>query len=276
MAPADGGRARPASQRLRSTTGRDPAARPGAGSTRLGPVLALLGVSLLAGGVGAGVRALRRVRQLRDAGAEVAPLDHRLELTGAGPARRLVVLGDSAAAGHGLPGPEAGLARRIGRALHVQDGRATQVASAARDGATTADVLTEQLAAARGADLVVVGVGVNDAVRGRRAAVAAAELRQVLTTVAADAEAVVLLSCPDLSVAPALPAVLRPLVGVRCRAVARAQQRVARELQIPVVAVGRAELVPEVFGPDGFHPGVVGHERLAGEVLLRLGVPTGR
>lgn len=238
-------------------------------------MLGLVGVTLLAGGVGAGVRALRRVRRLRAAGAEVAALDHRLELAGVGHPRRVVVLGDSAAAGHGLPDPEAAIARRVGRGLHAHDGRSTQVDSVARDGATTADVLAEQLDAARHAQVVVLGVGVNDAVRGRRVPVVAAELRQVLTALVAEGATVVLLSCPDLSVAPALPRVLRPLVGLRCRAVARAQHRTAAELGVPVVAVGRAELVPEVFGPDGFHPGTVGHARLADEVLRRLGAVVG-
>lgn len=209
----------------------------------------------------AGSRAARDVRRLRDGGAAVPALDHALDLPGEGPARRVAVLGDSAAAGHGLPSPDDGLARRLGRALHARDGRATQVRSVARDGATTAEVLAEQLPAAAGAEIVVLGVGVNDAIKRPQLGEVAADLRELLITLralAACRDGVVLLTCPDLSVAPGIPAVLRPLLGWRCRSVARRQTRVAAGLGVPTVAAGRTELTPEVFGDDGVHPGRVG------------------
>jgi lysophospholipase L1-like esterase len=237
------------------------------GRVAVGSALLVLAASLV------GSRAARDVRRLRDAGAEVAALEHALDLPGAPPPRRVVVLGDSAAAGHGLPSADDGLARRVGRALHARDGRATQVRSVARDGAVTAEVLAEQLPAAAGADVIVLGVGVNDAIKRPRLDEVAGDLRELLITLralAARRDAVVLLTCPDLSVAPGLPAVLRPLLGWRCRAVARRQVRVAAELGVPTVPVGRAVLAQDVFGPDGFHPGVTGHELLAAEVLRRL------
>jgi hypothetical protein len=39
---------------------------------------------------------------------------------------------------------------------------------------------------------------------------------------------------------------------------------------VPLVPVDRALLRPEVFGPDGFHPGTIGQELLAAEVLRRV------
>ena len=39
---------------------------------------------------------------------------------------------------------------------------------------------------------------------------------------------------------------------------------------VPVVAIPRRDLPPEVFGEDGFHPGVLGHERMAASVLALL------
>ena len=208
----------------------------------------------------------------------VRPLDHDVDLPGHGPPRRLVVLGDSAAAGHGLADADDALARRVGRGLVAHDGRATQVRGVALDGATTADVLTTQLEAARGADVVIVGVGVNDATCiSRRVAAAAVDLRRLLLGIRAGIEPggrVVLLSCPDLSVAPGLPTLLRPVVGARFRALARAQALVARDLDVEVVPASRAALSPEVFGDDGFHPGKEGHARLAADIVERL--TTGR
>jgi lysophospholipase L1-like esterase len=211
---------------------------------------------------------------MRREGAKVRPLDHDVDLPGRFPPRRLVVLGDSAAAGHGLPGSDDALARRVGRGLVAADGRATAVRCVAVDGATTVEVLATQLEAATGADVVVIGVGVNDAVRPDRSIEeAATSLRTlligVLARVPADAR-VVLLSCPDLSVAPGLPRLLQTLVGQRCRALAAAQEQVAADLAVPVVRAGRAVLSVDMFGPDGFHPGTRGHEHLAAGVLARL------
>jgi lysophospholipase L1-like esterase len=220
-----------------------------------------------------GASAYRDVRRLRAAGAEVAALDHRLDLPGTAPARRVVVLGDSAAAGHGLPSADVGIARRLGVALHAADGRSTHVRSVAHDGARTADVLAEQLPAAAGADLVVLGIGVNDAIKRVPLTALRRQVRELLVTlraITARRDAIVLLSCPDLSAAPGVPLALRPLLGWRCRAVARLQREVAGALAVPVVPADRGLLRREVFGPDGFHPGTLGHELLAAEVLRRL------
>lgn len=252
-------------------------------------LLVVLSPALLAGSLAR--RALSEVRAMRERGALVAPLVHDLDLparpgdaggpepatTGSGRPRRLVVIGDSAAAGHGLGDPELGLARRLGRALHAADGRATEIRSVAVDGATTADVLAFQVGAVRDAEVVVVGVGVNDAVRARGNRRVRRELAAVLGDVRslAPEARLTLLSCPDLSVAPGLPGLLRPLLGWRCRIVARTQLALARELEIPAVAIGRERLAPELFGPDGFHPGAEGHAVMAVELAALLGVPAG-
>lgn len=184
------------------------------------------------------------------------------------------MLGDSAAAGHGLPDPDASLARRVGRGLVGSDGRETIVRFVAVDGATTAEVLATQIEATTDAEVVLLGVGVNDALRpGRSIATAASALRAVLRATrhrAADNASIVLLVCPDLSVAPGLPWLLRAVVGRRCRALAVAQERVAADLGVAVVRADGALLSPELFGPDGFHPGSLGHERLCVQVLERL------
>jgi lysophospholipase L1-like esterase len=225
-------------------------------------------------------RARRGVRTLRHRATTVAPLDHDLTLGGAAPPRRLVVLGDSAAAGHGLPDAEAALARRIGRALHARDGRATDIVSVARDGATTAAVRAEQLGALAGATDVVIGVGVNDALHGRPARRSAHHLAAVLEAAlveVAGPDRVVVLTCPDLSAAPGVPALLRPLVGWRCRAAARAQAAVVARTGVGVVPAPRSVLWPSAFGPDGFHPGAEGHTALADAVVAHLaGQVTGR
>jgi len=197
-----------------------------------------------------------------------------VDLPGRFPPRTLVVIGDSAAAGHGLPDADAALARLTGRLLAAHDGRATAVRCAAIDGATTDVVHADQVGIVAGAEVVLIGVGVNDALDPRRTVAAAATaLDRLLTAVrhAARPEAhVVLMSCPDLSRAPGLPRSVRPFVGWRCRRLAGAQAEVARRHRVDVLAVPAGVLAPELFGPDGVHPGVVGHRRLATRVAAMV------
>jgi lysophospholipase L1-like esterase len=211
------------------------------------------------------------VARRRRIAAGVTPLDHDLEVAGRPPAVRLVVLGDSAAAGHGIGSADDALARQLGRALAGRDGRAVVVTSLAVDGATTPDVCDRQVPAMDPeVDAVVVGVGVNDALRPGRLRPDAT--RALLAALAhhAPGASVVMVGCPDLGVAPGVPPLLRGLVGRRCRTVARHQQRVAAELGVPFVGLDRSVLAPADFGADGFHPGAAGIGRLARLVVERL------
>lgn len=213
-----------------------------------------------------------RIRRLRSHAAGVPELDHDLELPGREPVRTVAVLGDSAAAGHGLADPELALARQVGRGLWSRDGRATEVRCPAVTGADTASVLASQLPVAVAAEVVVLGVGVNDALSPRRRLRSAERAYDALldALLAAGVSQVVAISCPDLSVAPGLPAILRPVVGWRCRSMARRQHRVARRHGVAMIALPRAALPREVLGADGFHPGSEGHRRLAAAVLGEL------
>ena len=216
-----------------------------------------------------------RIRRLRTRAAGVPVLDHELHLSGTAPTRTVAVLGDSAAAGHGLADAELALPRRVGRALRAADGRATHVRCAAVSGADTAAVLTSQLVIARDAEVVVLLAGVNDALSPRRRLrTAERTYDRLLATLTADgATRVVAVTCPDLSVAPALPRVLRPVVGLRCRSMARRQQRIAGRRGVAVIGLPATVLPREVLGGDGLHPGVEGHRRLAETIVGRLGEP---
>lgn len=211
---------------------------------------------------------------MRAQGREVPPLDHDTVLPGSEPARRLVVIGDSAAAGHGLADATQAYAWLVATELSRGDGRATQIVNVAVDGATIGDALAQQRDAARDAEVVVVSIGVNDAIRRHRPASVRAGMGELLTGIrglAAPDARVVLIAAPDLSVAPGLPRPLCLPLGVLCRTVARVQEEVAVELGVPVIRLPRNVLPPEVFGDDGFHPGTVGHEILADALLEHLG-----
>jgi lysophospholipase L1-like esterase len=236
--------------------------------------VALGAVALLVAAGASGLHAAWGVRRMRARAALVAALDHTVDLPGDTPPRSLVMLGDSAAAGHGLDGADEAVPRRVARALVELDGRATTVRSVAVDGATTEDVLQTQVEAARGADVVLLGVGANDAFRVVRSYSEIADTTHrvliAIREVAAPEARIVFHTCPDLSMAPGLPTVLRPAVGRRCRRVAEAQHAVAAIHGVAVADLPRDRLSPEVFGTDRFHPGALGHARLTERVVTIL------
>jgi lysophospholipase L1-like esterase len=247
----------------------------GAGSTR-DSARSFQPAALLAAAVAVGTPvalAALRVRRMRRAAGAAPTLHLDLDLDGTEPLRTITVLGDSAMAGFRLTDPEQSGARRVARALHLRDGRATRMRSVARNGATTADVLTDQVDAVTGADIVLLGIGANDAIRRVPTSILAADLVLLVErvrAVAAPGSVLVLVGCPDLSVAPGLPRAARLLLRSHLRRVARVQGRVAGELGVALVALPRGDLGPEVFADDGFHPGTLGHERIAAQVLALL------
>ncbi len=232
----------------------------------------------IVGGVGAALTvlptvALWRVRRMRKEARSVPPLALDVDIDGTEPVRTVVVLGDSASAGFRLDNPEQAAARRVARALNLRDGRATRLSCVARNGATSADVLADQVEAAAEADVVLIGVGANDAKDRVPSDVVERSLTELIGRVrelAAPDARIVLIGCPDLSVAPGLPWVLRRVMRPNMRRVARIQQRVAAELGVPLVPLPREELGPDVFAVDGFHPGPLGHERVSAKVLAHL------
>lgn len=246
---------------------------PGSGRPLPGPApLALTSTVLLGAGflVREGTRAALTVRTMKERGREVRALDLDLQLPGRPPVRHVAVLGDSSAAGHGLSNADEAVGRRVCRALAERDGRATDLRALAVDGADIRCVIDHQLEAARDAEVVLLGVGANDAIRRHtpvRVARELAELFEGIREVAAPEVTIVLVTAPDLSVAPALPSILRGPLGWWCRTTARVQAAIAAEQEVQVVALPREILDPEVFGGDGFHPGPIGHERTAAAII---------
>ena len=93
------------------------------------------------------------------------PVGPREGTVGQGPGLRLLILGDSAAAGVGVATQDDALAGHLPRAL-AQD-RTVHWRLAARCGATTASTLTRLMALdAEPFDVVLIAVGINDAKNG--------------------------------------------------------------------------------------------------------------
>lgn len=257
-------------RRVRSDT-RSEAATAATPAGLPGPARTLLKVagSLVAAGAAGVVAydALAIARLRRDAPRNLVQLDHDGAVgEGVGEPLSLVVLGDSAADGYGNVDVRDAYPHQVASRLSVATGRRVRVSSLAVSGATTQDVVDDQVFQLRGrdADVVVVAVGVNDGIRrnSRREVEAATRtLVERLGAVVPEAE-VVLVGTPDLSTAPGIPWPLSSLLGWRCRTVAAVQRRVADELDVPYVGYGDAPQV-EMYGPDGFHPGPAGQAAAA-------------
>jgi lysophospholipase L1-like esterase len=238
-------------------------------SSSTGSRLALLGTAV---GAMAALRVASRVVALRRDGRSWRGLEHQDVIPGDEPVLRLVLLGDSAVAGHGLADAAQALPRQIAARLARRTGRAVRIEAHARSGADTADVAEEQAPLLEAAEVVVIGVGVNDALApGRRVRRVREETARLLAAVRAqvpDAE-LLLLTCPDLGTAPGIPRALAPGVRWRCRTVAAAQMHAAAEAGARVVATS-GPLPADVFGDDGFHPGPAAVERLAERTVAVL------
>lgn len=227
--------------------------------------LLVAGATVLAG---AAVIRIQRLR--RTAGHHAHDLE-RTATVGQGPGDpvRLLVLGDSAARGYGLTDPASAFPQQLARRLAGAVGRRVAVTSLATDGHRTAEVLAEQVPLARAVrpDVVVVSVGVNDAIRRTPRGDLATATDDLLSGVAAAADGAVVafVPCPDLSAAPGFGWPLAGVVGWACRRVARVQQRVAAGHALAIVPLPRPDAT--MFGADGLHPGAAGHAAMAREVV---------
>jgi lysophospholipase L1-like esterase len=178
---------------------------------------------------------------------------------------RIALIGDSTITGPGLDGPDElwmrQVARRLARSYRIS------VESHAVGGARARDVLMYQVRAAvqQAADVAIVSVGANDALRRISVRRFEAELTAIVTVLRSAGALVVLAGVGDVGTAPRLPFPLRVVVSERSRAADRIHTRVAARHD-GVVKVPIAELTndifrrrPDLFCGDLFHPNREGH-----------------
>ncbi len=197
---------------------------------------------------------------------------------------RLLILGDSSAAGVGTDRQACALSGRLVEALVARTGRAVQWKLVARTGITTREALAlMQAEPADPFDVAVVALGVNDvtALRGR-----ARWLADVARVTARLAERhavgrVLWSGLPPMHLFPALPQPLRGVIGLHARVFDGAlgdwcaRRTASGRATGAGHAVARAATVyvplprmtdPSLIASDGFHPGP-GAYRLWGDVL---------
>lgn len=188
---------------------------------------------------------------------------------------RLVVLGDSLAAGLGAARPEDTLAARAARRLSTHLERPVHLRVVARIGAESADLAQQlrRLGPRYRPDVALVVVGGNDVLHRVPAETAARHLAAAVRHLQGRGAAVVVGTCPDLGALRHVPQPLRVLASLASRQLAAAQRRAVLPLDPEVVDLAevlgsiRVERTAELFAVDRFHPSSAGYRRLARAVL---------
>lgn len=205
------------------------------------------------------------------AGLTAAPAGSR---RAAEPPVRLVVLGDSSAAGVGAPTHEAALTGQTAAALADRTGRSVRWLAVGESGATARRVqnaLVPRLPTVS-ADLVVLAFGVNDVIRRTRPAVFAHALRSLIGAAREQiGPAPVFVSAmPPVGRFPALPQPLRGVLGAYARQLDRAARRAAARLpavaHVPLRFNGSAD---DFMAADGFHASSHGYATWGTQVADR-------
>jgi len=173
----------------------------------------------------------------------------------------VVFLGDSLTAGLGLEEAEAYPAL-LGTRLAAQ-GQPIRVINAGVSGDTTAGGLRRlDWLLRQKPDIVVVGLGANDALRGAAPEEIERNLREILSRSRAAGARVLLLGMK-------IPPNYGPDYAGRFRAL---YPRIAKDMGVPLVPFLLAEVggTPELNQADGIHPTAVGHQKVADNVYPYL------
>ncbi len=197
----------------------------------------------------------------------------------AGEPIRLVVLGDSVAAGIGVSDSRRTISAELARRLHLRHRRPVEwrvLAASGLDAVGVRELAVEHADDLASASVVLVSVGVNDAKALHSVRRWSRDLDALLAQVegVAPHARVLLLGVPPMELFPALSGTLAWVLGGRSRMLDRAGARVAAgHERVRRIALRPEDLPGSVagFADDGFHPGPGFHEHLALKALAALG-----
>ncbi|WP_344869079.1 SGNH/GDSL hydrolase family protein [Amycolatopsis ultiminotia] len=193
---------------------------------------------------------------------------------GAGVPMRVAVLGESTVDGVGAPTHTEALTGRLAAALaKAVPGREVRWQAVGRTGASAQDVLRELVPRLQAADVLVVALGVNDAMELHSAARFRRDLLAIVVGVRrrlGDVP-VVLAGVPPLGSFPALPRPLRDVLGARAAALDQAARELTWLSGVSYVPFAPGLLHDGLFAEDRFHPGPAGYRTWA--AALAEGLP---
>lgn len=209
-----------------------------------------------------GIRVRRRALRLPEAAGP------REGSRGDGTPLRLLIVGDSSAAGVGAPHQDDALAGQLANCLAPTHRVIWRVI--ARSGATTSATISRLEASPPGAfDVAVTALGVNDVTRGVPLSHWLTLQERLRTLLAAQfgVRHVIASGLPPMGAFPALPQPLRAVMGMGARRFDAALAARLSALETATHVSFDMNLTPDLMAEDGFHPGPRGYalwaERLA-------------
>lgn len=182
-----------------------------------------------------------------------------------------VALGDSTGAGVGAR--DGGYVLRLFNRLQ-QERAGSTLTNLCVSGATTADLLRDQLDRGTAAtpQLITIGIGINDVGHGIPVEQFAANYATLLKRLRKDTQAVIVISnLPDVSISPNIPQSLRPQYQQKIQEFNERIDELADQHRIvvfDVYTITHEELPnhPEFFSADQFHPSDAGYQLWADEM----------
>ena len=205
-----------------------------------------------------------------------APEDDGIYGAAPGQPIRLMVLGDSTAAGMGAETGTQTIGAILANGLAAIMGRSVQLTNEAVVGAVSSDLIA-QLSRALGRedhfDVAVISIGANDVTHRIDHAVAVRHLQRTVRYLTSLEVPVVVGTCPDLGTVEPIPFPLNHLLRRWSRDMA------ARQTVAVVEAGGRSVSLGDLLGPefeaspkimfsqDHFHPSAAGYARVASAML---------
>jgi lysophospholipase L1-like esterase len=191
-----------------------------------------------------------------------------------GPAIKVVLLGDSSAAGYGVDTVEqtpgallgSGIAEKANRRVHLHEFCRVGALSSELPGQVEAALLIEP-------DVAVILIGANDVTHAILPSASVRHLSEAVRRLQ-DADVAVLVgTCPDLGTVQPIPQPLRQVARSWSRRLAAAQTIAVVEAGGRTVSLGSI-LGPEfaaapavLFGPDHFHPSATGYAAMAAVLI---------
>ncbi|MGI8868443.1 MAG: SGNH/GDSL hydrolase family protein [Mycobacteriales bacterium] len=194
------------------------------------------------------------------------------------PALRLVVLGDSTAAGVGVDRPADTVGRQLASLVARRRRRCVRVCSAAVTGSASGD-LGPQVSRAllTQPDIAVILVGLVDVLRLTPLREVASNLGEVVRRLRSGGTGVVVGTCPDLGAAPAFAQPMRALLGRRGKRIGAVQTAVTEAFGgVPVdlaATTGRIFRADRgAYSTDGLHPSADGYRLWAEALAMAIAV----
>ncbi|WP_309620243.1 SGNH/GDSL hydrolase family protein, partial [Salinibacterium sp.] len=173
---------------------------------------------------------------------------------------RLLVLGDSTAAGVGAATQDEALPGNLARGLRAHTGRGVHWQAVGRNGATARDLVTDYLdTAVTGRwDVVFLTIGANDALGLRTRAAFARDIRSILTALTAVSPVVLVSSLPAFFRFELLPNPLRFNLYLHSQSLEDAARGVAATFDTVHMSPPPPPYTEGFFATDLFHPSAIG------------------